>query len=219
MSTPQSHPVIEHFANPLKGTFSKTTGVSEKVYFSDLCNRLARFDADVLKLASERISRRATSRSWPFPGKCQQVCEEVARERSAARRREQRGNDDRWGLPEEAALRILVSQDADLAMKAVKGEWHSDLVDFIKRNHRMPSMEEAERLVVDCGIRKRNQVLAEEAALRSLFGDKDWVGRQLPDNHPRKIMWNAFTARRARFAEKISEAVLAAYPMEGNHNA
>ncbi|KZL02282.1 MULTISPECIES: hypothetical protein [unclassified Pseudovibrio] len=214
MSTSQTHPVIEYFANPLKGTFSKTTGASEKDYFSDLCRRLEGFNADVLTLASERISRRATSRSWPFPGRCQEACEEVARERSAAAKRDRRAGKEQYGLPEDAAVRILVAQDAGLAIAAIDGEWQGDLVDFIKRHHRMPDETQIEQLVVGAHARKRRHEQDEETELRAFFGEK-WQGKQLPASHPRKIMWNAFEARRDRFAEKISEAVLAADPVEG----
>ncbi|MFS8180883.1 hypothetical protein ACMG4P_04895 [Pseudovibrio denitrificans] len=217
MNAPQSHPVLQHFANELRGTFSRTTGSSDKAYFADLCKNLEGFDPDILKEAASRLMRRAKTQTWPLPGVCLEACEVVARERSAAQKREKRAHDGRWGLPEDAALRILVSSDATLALNAVVGEWHGDLVDFIKRNHRMPTGAEVERVVVDCEARKRKQAREEEAELRAVFG-KNWGGRELPACNPRKIMWNAFKARRDRFAEKISEAVIAAGPMEGESN-
>ncbi|WP_057466099.1 hypothetical protein [Pseudovibrio sp. POLY-S9] len=214
MNQSPAHPVLENFVKPLRSTFSKTPGASEQDYFADLCKNLEGFREEVLSVAADRIMRRAKYRTWPFPGKCLEACEEVAREYTAAARRDQRSHDEQWGLPEEAALRILVSSDASLAINAVVGEWHGDLVDFIKRNHRMPNEAEIERVVVDCETRKRNQAREEEAELRAIFGDS-WGGKELPARNPRKIMWNAFKARRERYAEKISEAVLAADPMEG----
>ncbi|QUS57340.1 hypothetical protein [Pseudovibrio brasiliensis] len=217
MNAPQSHPVLQHFANELRGTFSRTTGSSDKAYFADLCKNLEGFDPEILSEAAWRLMRRAKTQTWPLPGVCLDACEAVARERSVVKKRERHSSEGRWGLPEEAALRILVRSDASLALKAVEGEWHGGLVDFIKRHHRMPTEAEIERVVVDCEARKRNQAREEEAELRAVFG-KNWGGKELPARNPRKIMWNAFKARRDRYAEKISEAVLTVGPMEGESN-
>ncbi|SDQ99417.1 hypothetical protein [Pseudovibrio sp. Tun.PSC04-5.I4] len=212
-----THPVLQFFVAPLRGTFSRTPGASDKEYFADLCTRLSGFDERILRGASDRVFRKAASQTWPLPPKCVEACEETARETYTRTKRDRVLNKAAVGLPEDAAVRILVAEDMNLGLRACNGDWQGDLIDFIKRNHRMPDVCECEGLIVAAIARSQRLHKQEQAALNGLFG-RDVSGRVLPDNHPVKIMLNAFTARRERFATMIAQNVLKTDTNEGAHH-
>ncbi|WP_109314763.1 hypothetical protein [Pseudovibrio ascidiaceicola] len=195
-----------HFLSALGGTFKKVPGSNEEAYFSSLRDKLAPFPPDALKAAADTLVLAARNSVWPYVGVCVSACEDAERAQNAVAAEPMPTSGYFW--PEEVAIKVLVGADTDLATSACLSGWQGDLVDFLRREKRLPDLEEIEVLVV--GTMERNQRIKGQvgAALEVLRGETTRELATLPPNHPIQLMKDTFDRRRVRLAENIANEIL-----------
>lgn len=195
-----------HFLSTLGGTFKKVPGSNEEAYFTSLQEKLGGFSEEVLKAGADALVLAAKSTVWPFVGECVKACTEAQRNLEGKPEPSLQVGGYPW--PEHVAIKIMVGVDADIAVSACLSGWQADLVDFVRREKRMPATAETERLVVATMERNRRVADQVKTALDVLRGETTRELAGLPPNHPIQLMANTFERRRERLAGLIAEEVL-----------
>ncbi|QUS54487.1 hypothetical protein [Pseudovibrio brasiliensis] len=195
------------FIEPMQGSFKKTPGTNPEAYFSSLSAKLSGFSEDALKAAASNLIERATSATWPYVGTITAACKS-AQERLGAKESGQ-PNPVQAGYPwpEAVAVRVLINQDARLATSAALAGWHADLIDFVRREKRVPSMEEVEPFVVATMQRDARIAKQQQEALDVLRGEYNSKLEKLPANHRVQIMASSIANRRNRLAVMIAKEI------------
>ncbi len=191
--------VMQIFVKPLSGKFTMVPGEDKKAYFDMLCKQLSGFDEDTLERASTKIAREVCGRRWPDYAVAIAACKAVMGLRPVLKRQER----ERFGLPPDAVMRILMADGRDVALQACTGDWISALFDFVKAKHRFPSDREIEGLIVGAqalAVRLKEQRLE---AVKVLFGESASAEQSLPDRHPVQVMINAFAKRRMDLCDAV----------------
>lgn len=202
----EDDPIARYFLSVLGGTFKKVPGSNEEAYFSSLRDKLAEFSPEELKAAADALVLSARNSVWPFVGVCVTACKDAQRVQGVEASEPVQINGYPW--PEQVAIKVLVGADADLATSACLSGWQADLVDFVRRQKRLPDMAETEGLVI--GTMERNRRIKEQvlSALEVMRGEITQELAALPPNHPIQLMADTFDQRRERLADSIAEEVM-----------
>lgn len=203
---PPNDPIALHFLGTLGGTFKKVPGSNEEAYFTSLREKLGVYSPEVLKAGAGALVLAAKSTVWPFVGECVKACTEAQKNLEGVPEPVLQVGGYPW--PEHVAIKIMVGADADIAVSACLSGWQADLVDFVRREKRMPDMGETERLVV--ATMERNRRIADQvkAAIEVLRGETTRELAALPPKHPIQLMADTFARRRERLAGLIANEVL-----------
>lgn len=198
------------FYKPMKGTFKKTPGTNVEGYFSSLSENLEGFSEEVLRAAAASLIEKATSSTWPYVGTIKAACKSAEQRLTAGKQREPaQATPARLGYPwpEKVAIKVLISSDAKLATSAALAGWHADLIDFVRREKRVPTMQEVEPFVVATLARDRRIAQQQAEALEVLRGEYNSKLEALPAKHPVQIMAESIAIRRNWLAVLIAEEV------------
>ncbi|KZL00460.1 MULTISPECIES: hypothetical protein [unclassified Pseudovibrio] len=198
--------IAQHFLSTLGGTFKKVPGSNEEAYFTSLREKLSGFSEEVLKAGADALVLAAKSTVWPFVGECVKACTEAQRQLEGTPEPSLQVGGYPW--PEHVAIKIMVGANADTALSACLAGWQADLVDFVRREKRMPDMAETEILVVATMERNRRVAGQVKTALDVLRGETTRELAALPPNHPIQLMADTFERRRERLAGLIAKEVL-----------
>lgn len=198
------------FVEPMQGTYKKTPGTNADAYFSSLSEKLTGFSEDVLKFAASDLTERATSSTWPYLGTITAACKSAQERLSAKQNAESKqsspaGNGYPW--PEDVAVRVLINKDASLTTGAALSGWHAELIDFVRREKRVPSTKEVEPFVVASMERDARIAKQQKEALDVLRGEFNTALEVLPANHPVQMMAHSIATRRNRLAVLIAKTV------------
>ncbi|KZL02801.1 MULTISPECIES: hypothetical protein [unclassified Pseudovibrio] len=191
--------VMRLFVKPLSGKFTMVPGDEKKPYFDMLCKQLGGFEADTLELASTKIAREVSGRRWPDYAVAIAACKAVMGVKPARKRQD----GERYSLPTDAVMRILLADGREQTLEACNGDWISVLFDFVKAKHRYPSDREIEGLIVEVQARETRLKAQRVEALKVLYGEKASTERALPDRHPVQMMINAFAKRRMDLCDAV----------------
>ena len=191
--------VMRVFVKPLSGKFTMVPGEDKKAYFDMLCKQLAGFDEDTLERASTKIAREVAGRRWPDYAVAIAACKTVMGIKPVRKR--QVG--ERFSLPPDAVMRILMADGRDMTLQACQGDWISVLFDFVKAKHRFPSDREIEAMIVEAQARETRLNAQRTEVLKVLYGDKASAEQRLPDRHPVQMMINAFAKRRMDLCDAV----------------
>jgi hypothetical protein len=142
-------PVQAQFIKPLAGLFKRTPGADDTGYFRQLKDKLSHFEPEDLTAAADGIAVTAETQTWPTLSICIKACEVAKAKRLAADR--QKTNvpvslEEFAKMPEEAAMRVLTAEAADLAGRACDEGWIVNLVQFVQERKRTPAGREIDEL-------------------------------------------------------------------------